>query len=73
MFGTAAESNILVHVLLALLGSAVAPDLHLLPRELVVICQFLAGKNLAQSENDDVLLPKNITDFAVAIWLKRMF
>ena len=67
------EKSISVHVLLALLGATVAPDLHLLPRELVVICQFLTGKNLAQSENDDVLLPKNITDFAVAVWLKRMF
>ena len=73
VFGTAVERSILVHVLLALFGAAVAPDLHLLPRELVVVCQLLTGKDLPQSEDDDVLLSKNITDFAVAVWLKRMF
>ena len=67
------ERSILVHVLLALLGAAVTPDLHLLPRELVVIRQLLTGKDLPQSEDDDVLLSKNITDFAVAVWLKRRF
>ena len=65
--------SMLVHVLLALLGAAVAPDLHLLPRELVVVRQLLTGEDLPQSEDDDVLLSKNITDFAVAVWLKTRF
>ena len=60
------EKSISVHVLLALLGAAVAPDLHLLPRKLVVVRQ-----DLPQSKDDDVLLSKNITDFAVAVRLQR--
>ena len=68
IYGCASES--LVHVLLALLGSAVAPDLDLLARELVVVGQLLTGEDLPQGEDDDVLLTENITDFAVAVWLK---
>ena len=68
IYGCATES--LVHVLLALLGSAVAPDLDLLARELVVIGQFLTREDLPQGEDDDVLLTENITDFAVAVRLK---
>ena len=60
----------LVHVLLALLGSAVAPDLDLLAGELVVVGQLLTGEDLSQGEDDDVLLTENITDFAVAVRLK---
>ena len=60
----------LVHVLLALLGSAVAADLDLLARELVVVGQLLTGEDLPQGEDDDVLLTENITDFAVAVRLK---
>ena len=66
--GCATES--LVHVLLALLGSAVAADLDLLARELVVVGQLLTGEDLPQGEDDDVLLTENITDFAVAVRLK---
>ena len=68
IYGCATES--LVHVLLALLGSAVAPDLDLLARELVVVGQLLTGEDLPQGEDDDVLLTENITDFAVAVRLK---
>ena len=60
----------LVHVLLALLGSAVAADLDLLAGELVVVGQLLTGEDLPQGEDDDVLLTENITDFAVAVRLK---
>ena len=60
----------LVHVLLALLGSAVAPDLDLLAGKLVVVGQLLTGEDLSQGEDDDVLLTENITDFAVAVRLK---
>ena len=67
-YGCARES--LVHVLLALLGSAVAADLDLLARELVVVGQLLTGEDLPQGEDDDVLLTENITDFAVAVRLK---
>ena len=67
-YGCARES--LVHVLLALLGSAVAADLDLLAGELVVVGQLLTGEDLSQGEDDDVLLTENITDFAVAVRLK---
>ena len=60
----------LVHVLLALLGSAVAPDLDLLAGKLVVVGQLLTREDLSQGEDDDVLLTENITDFAVAVRLK---
>ena len=68
IYGCASES--LVHVLLALLGSAVAADLDLLARELVVVGQLLTREDLPQGEDDDVLLTENITDFAVAVRLK---
>ena len=68
IYGCATES--LVHVLLALLGSAVAADLDLLAGELVVVGQLLTREDLPQGEDDDVLLTENITDFAVAVRLK---
>ena len=46
-------------------------NFHFFPGELVVIGELLSGENLSQGEYDDVLLSENVTDLAVAVWLKE--
>ncbi len=61
-----------VHVLSAPSGSAVAGDLDVLNGELVVVGQLLAGPDLAQGEDDDVLLAEHVHDLGVAVGLQRI-
>ena len=46
-------------------------DLHVLDGELVVVGQLLSGEDFSQGKNDNVFLPKNVYNLAVAIWLKK--
>ena len=60
-----------IHVLPALFGPAVAWQLDVFDRELVVVGELLAGGDLAHGEDDDMLLAKDVHNLGVAIGLKR--
>merc|ERR1719334_749337 len=58
-----------VHVFLAFPCSAMTGDFDFFSGELVVVSQLFSRENLPQCEDDDVLLPQNIADFTVAVWI----
>ena len=63
---------VLVHILLAFSCTAVTLDLHVLYGELVVIGQLFPREDFSQGKNNNVFLPKNVYNLAVAIWLKSL-
>ena len=65
------SSHSLVQIFAAATRAARARNLILLDRKLVVICEFLTTEDLAEREDDDVLLPQDIHHTRVAVGLKR--